>query len=128
MQYDVCVKFASAPKWFYTEGGSNAPCNPSKTCCEWYPPFHSPCHRNIAIYWWETDSDCKASFEALNISDPKEVYGVPYIFGATKGEKRTVCTVTNPTEFASGSAPETIQQDVTMVYCGEKCCIYEVNQ
>ena len=122
------MKFASAPKWFYTEGGSNAPCNPSKTCCEWYPPFHSPCHRNIAIYWWETDSDCKASFEALNVSDPKEVYGVPYVFGATKGEKRTICTVTNPTEFASGSAPETIQQDVTMVYCGEKCCIYEVNQ
>lgn len=126
--YDVCVKFDKAPTWFFTKGGSNAGCDPSKRCCEWFPPYNNPCSAVNGIFWWETDAETSCT-DALDLyyagKDPRELFGVEYIYGGKKGEIRSVCHVTNPDEFVAGEEPELLKFDVEVTYCGEKCCIYE---
>jgi len=126
--YDVCVKFDEAPTWFFTRDGTNALCDPTKRCCEWFPPYNSPCSSVEGIFWFETkDGDCKATWDSMNTDalDRESLFGVDYIYGATKGEKRQVCHITNPDQFRTGEAPELLSLDVEIIYCGEKCCVYK---
>merc|ERR1711972_317450 len=77
---------------------------------------------------WETDAETSCT-DALDLyyagKDPRELFGVEYIYGGKKGEIRSVCHVTNPDEFVAGEEPELLKFDVEVTYCGEKCCIYE---
>jgi len=125
--YDVCVKFDKAPTWFFTKGGTNAGCDPTLSCCEWFAPYNNPCSPVKGIFWWETNTntDCQSSFDLIRDVDRNSLFGVEYIVGASVGEKTRVCHVTNPEKFVEGSEPELLQLDVVITYCGEGCCIYE---
>jgi len=128
--YDVCVKFNDAPTWFYTKGGTNAGCDPTLRCCEWFPPYNNPCSSIKAIFWYESlEGDCVATYDSLIGSkvatNKKAILGVEYIHGAKVGEARTVCHITNPIEFEKGEDPKIKQLEVEVTYCAEKCCIYE---
>merc|ERR1712154_38445 len=85
--YDVCVKFEDAPTWFFTKGGTNAACDPTLRCCEWFPPYNNPCSSVGEILWWETETTCEeawAKIEADGI-DRGSLLGVDYIYGASVG-------------------------------------------
>ena len=125
-QYDVCVKFDDAPTWFFTKGGTNAACDPSRRCCEWFPPYHNPCSAIGEILWWETKNTCEEAFSEIEAkgTDRASLHGVDYIYGASVGEKRTLCHVINPKEFLGGEEPKIRALNVEITYCGEKCCVY----
>ena len=56
-----------------------------------FPPYNSPCSSVEGIFWFETkDGDCKATWDSMNTDalDRESLFGVDYIYGATKGEKR----------------------------------------
>jgi len=127
--YDVCLKFDKAPKWFYTKGGTNAGCDPTLRCCEWFPPYNNPCSSIKAIFWYESfEGDCNTTWDSMNAKQDfnrKSLLGVEYIYGGNVGEARTVCHITNPVEFEGGEDPKIKQLNVEVTYCAEKCCIYE---
>ena len=120
------MKFDDAPTWFFTKGGTNAACDPSRRCCEWFPPYHNPCSAIGEILWWETKSTCEEAFAEIEAkgTDRASLHGVDYIYGASVGEKRTVCHVINPKEFLGGEEPKIRALNVEITYCGEKCCVY----
>merc|ERR1719495_745802 len=127
--YDVCVKFDEAPTWFFTQNGTNALCDPTLRCCEWFPPYHNPCSSVRGILWLEAKAgaDCDTAFSNWEAKGEERatLFGVDYIYGAMKGENRRVCHVTNPDPFLAGEKPELLTLDVEITYCGEKCCIYQ---
>lgn len=126
--YDVCVKFDAAPNWFFTKGGTNAGCDPTLRCCEWFPPYNNPCSPVKGIFWFESfEGNCEATWASLRASgnDRGSLFGVEYLYGANVGEARTICHVTNPKEFDEGSEPELKQLEVEVTYCAESCCIYQ---
>jgi len=130
--YDVCVKFNDAPTWFYTKGGTNAGCDPTLRCCEWFPPYNNPCSSIKAIFWFESfEGDCVATYDSMIASNhavttnKKAILGVEYLYEANVGEARTVCHITNPIEYENGEDPKIKQLEVEVTYCAEKCCIYE---
>lgn len=125
--YDVCVKFDEAPTWFFTKGGTNAGCDPTLRCCEWFAPYNNPCSPVKGIFWWEIplDANCETSWEEIRDVDRNTLFGVEYIVDGKVKDQRRVCHVTNPNEFVDQAEPVLKQLDVEITYCGEGCCIYE---
>lgn len=119
--YNVCVKFFAAKSWFYTKG-SNAPCDPTETCCEWFPPRQCT-RRNQVPVWFELpagSSSCEQAF--ANGAEPK--VGVEYLLNKTKGDEGAICIYTNPDRDQSED-PVFDYVPIRIAFCGEGCCIFD---
>lgn len=119
--YNVCVKFDKANRWFYTKG-SNAPCDPTNECCEWFPPRQCT-RRNQVPFWFELPQGFNTCEEATFEGHTPKL-GVEYLQNKAVGERATICIDANPNRGEDD--PATFDQvSVTTAFCGEGCCIFD---
>jgi len=119
--YNVCVKFDKANRWFYTKG-SNAPCDPTNRCCEWFPPRQ--CTRTNQVPVWFELKDAASCAEAFS-QGAKPGLGVEYLQNKAVGEPAAICIHNNPEDSEEEADFDLVQ--VTTAYCGEGCCIFDRN-
>jgi len=121
--YQVCVKFFAANRWFYTTG-SNAPCDPTNECCEWFPPKQCT-RRNQVPVWFELPIGSGMTCEQAYANGAQPGLGVEYLRNSKVGSPGAICLFINPNEEEEVAKFEEVS--VTAAYCPGSCCIFDRN-